>query len=134
MNTTTMGIGAYYNDNSEYGIQLFASKMTNEPLFDLLYQSTETVWKSVEADLILGKLTRENCIADAIDCLVQSIPLYNLKMYGTPKRNMDTPIIQTVDKEFGKIIVTIASSIKVLTELEAIPNDEYNGMLYFEEL
>jgi hypothetical protein len=134
MKKNIMGIGAYYNDNTEYGIQLFASKLTNEPLYELLLQSTEEVWRTVSTDLRSGKLKRKNCISDALELLVDLIPVYNMNMYGTYKRVMNTPTEKTVDIEFGKIIVSIACSIKVLTELEAIPNDEYNGMLYFEEL
>lgn len=129
-----MGIGAYYNDNTEYGIQLFASKFTNEPLYDLLYYSTEEVWRTTSADLRSGKLKRKNCISDALELLVDLIPVYNMNMYGTYKRVMHTQVDKTVDREFAKIIVTIACSIKVLTELEAIPNDEYNGMLYYESM
>lgn len=134
MTKNIMGIGAYYNDNTEYGIQLFASKLTNKPLAELLILSTEEVWRTVSIDLRSGKLTRKNCISDALELLVDLIPVYNMNMYGTYKRVMNTPTEKTVDIEFGKIIVSIACSIKVLTELEAIPNDEYNGMLYFEEL
>jgi len=134
MKKNIMGIGAYYNDDTEYGIQIFASKLTNEPLAELLLQSTEEVWRTVSIDLRSGKLTRKNCISDALELLVDLIPVYNMNMYGTYKRVMDTPVEKTVDIEFGKIIVSIACSIKVLTELNAIPNDEYNGMLYFEEL
>jgi len=134
MKKNIMGIGAYYNDDTEYGIQIFASKLTNEPLAELLLQSTEEVWRTVSADLRSGKLKRKNCISDALELLVDLIPVYNMNMYGTYKRVMDTPVEKTVDIEFGKIIVSIACSIKVLTELNAIPNDEYNGMLYFEEL
>jgi len=129
-----MGIGAYYNDDTEYGIQLFADKISNEPLYELLYESTEEVWRTVSADLRVGKLKRKNCISDALECLVDLIPVYNMNMYGTYKRVMNTPTEKVVDEEFAKIIVTIACSIKVLTELNAIPNDEYNGMLYFEAL
>lgn len=129
-----MGIGAYYNDDTEYGIQLFADKISNEPLYELLYESTEEVWCKVSADLSVGKLKRKNCISDALECLVDLIPVYNMNMYGTYKRVMNTPTEKVVDEEFAKIIVTIACSIKVLTELNAIPNDEYNGMLYFEAL
>jgi hypothetical protein len=128
------GIGAYYNDDTEYGIQLFASKFTNEPLYELLYNSTEQVWRITNDDLRSGKLKRKNCISDALENLVELIPIYNMHMYGTYKRVMNTPTEREVDKEFAQIIVTIACSIKVLTELEAIPNDEYNGMLYFSEL
>ena len=134
MTKNIMGIGAYYNDDTEYGIQIFASKLTNEPLAELLIKSTEQVWKTVSANLRSGKLSRERYITDASECLVDLIPVYNMNMYGTYKRVMNTPTEKTVDKEFGKIIVSIVCSIKVLTELEAIPNDEYNGMLYFEEL
>ena len=128
------GIGAYYNDNTEYGIQIFADKMSNESLCDLLYESTEAVWRSVSNDIRSGKVQRKNCIDDALENLVNLIPVYNMNMYGSYQRKMNVPITKVVDKEFAKIIVTIASSIKVLTELNAIPNDEYNGMLYFEEL
>jgi hypothetical protein len=134
MKKNIMGIGAYYNDDTEYGIQIFASKLTNESLAELLLQSTEEVWRTVSNDLRSGKLKRKNCISDALELLVDLIPVYNMNMYGTYKRVMDTPVEKTVDIEFGKIIVSIACSIKVLTELNAIPNDEYNGMLYFEEL
>lgn len=129
-----MGIGAYYNDDTEYGIQIFASKLTNEPLAELLIKSTEEVWRTVSADLRSGKLSRKKYVTDALECLVDLIPVYNMNMYGTYKRVMNTPVEKTVDDEFAKIILTIVCSIKVLTELEAIPNDEYNGMLYFEEL
>lgn len=129
-----MGIGAYYNDDSEYGIQLFADKFSNEPLYELLYESTEQVWRTVSADLRSGKLDRKKCINDARELLVELIPVFNMNMYGTHKRVMNTPIDKVVDEEFGKIIVTIACSIKVLTELNAIPNDEYNGMLYYKAL
>jgi len=134
MKKNIMGIGAYYNDDTEYGIQIFASKLTNEPLAELLLQSTEEVWRTVSADLRSGKLKRKNCISDALELLVDLIPVYNMNMYGTYKRVLNTHVEKTVDIEFGKIIVSIACSIKVLTELNAIPNDEYNGMLYFEEL
>lgn len=134
MKQEIMGIGAYYNDNTEYGIQIFADKMSNESLCDLLYESTEAVWRSVNNDIRSGKVQRKNCIDDALENLVNLIPVYNMNMYGSYQRKMNTPITKAVDKEFAKIIVTIASSIKVLTELNAIPNDEYNGMLYFEAL
>jgi hypothetical protein len=134
MTQDIMGIGAYYNDNTEYGIQIFADKMSNESLCDLLYESTEAVWRSVNNDLRSGKVQRKNCIDDALENLVNLIPVYNMNMYGSYQRKMNVPITKVVDEEFAKIIVTIASSIKVLTELDAIPNDEYNGMLYFEEL
>lgn len=134
MTQDIMGIGAYYNDNTEYGIQIFADKMSNESLCDLLYESTEAVWRSVNNDLRSGKVRRKNCIDDALENLVNLIPVYNMNMYGSYQRKMNVPITKVVDEEFAKIIVTIASSIKVLTELDAIPNDEYNGMLYFEEM
>lgn len=134
MTQDIMGIGAYYNDNTEYGIQIFADKMSNESLCDLLYESTEAVWRSVNNDLRSGKVRRKNCIDDALENLVNLIPVYNMNMYGSYQRKMNVPITKVVDEEFAKIIVTIASSIKVLTELQAIPNDEYNGMLYFEEM
>jgi hypothetical protein len=134
MKKNIIGIGAYYNDDTEYGIQIFASKLSNAPLAELLIKSTEEVWKTVSASLRSGKLSRKNCVTDALECLVHLIPVYNMNMYGTYSRVMDTPVEKTVDKEFAQIVVTIVCSIKVLTELQAIPNDEYNGMLYFEEL
>lgn len=129
-----MGIGAYYKDDTENGIQLFADKISNPPMYNLLSTCTDTVWADVNASITSGKLTRQHCIDQSFELLDDLIPVYNMNMYGSYKRKMNTPITKAIDKDFAKIIVTIASSIKVLTELNAIPNDEYNGMLYFEAM
>lgn len=124
------GFGAFYKDNEIDGFSCYLHDEPAEVYINAIHKCTQQQMNDI-------KNASPNIVKDiirkAFNQLHELIPMWNELVYGTTERGemgvMKTGI-KLDNQEIQQLTFCICQDIHFLTEMKAIPNDEYNGMTY----
>ena len=135
-NMELVGYGAFYKGDKDNGINLFFSKKNTPIDLTAMNDIVEGSWKTILDGFIAEFGTKKKALEFITAQTEHYIEQYWFKVapkFGGKQPLTDEwkkPFTIEYDEELMEITSVLFSNIKILTETKAIPNDEYNGMLY----
>ena len=121
--------GAFYKDDTAEG---FSMSMDGDEAGELLIHNIEKCTQQQMNDIKNASTNIvKNIIKKTFDQLHELIPMWNELVFGTTKRPMDVIAQPELDNEdIVKLTFCICQDIHFLTEMKAIPDNNFNGMNY----
>jgi len=127
-------VGWFYNNDKVGGFAFSISKWQDEELFRIMHRLNNKFEENID-ELIYDM---EGNVSDEdkkmfTDYIESELNDNILKWYEMNNLNPNEPLVDydlKISNESIPHLGRICSSIQLLTKMEAIPNDEYNGMSY----
>jgi hypothetical protein len=120
--------GAFYKDDTDEG---FSMSMDGDEAGELLIHNIEKCTQAQIDSINSGEVDRQTTIQEAFEQLHELIPMWNELVFGTTKRPMGlTANSNLTNSDLASLTFCICQDIHFLSELKAIPDNNFNGMTY----